>query len=66
MNHNTYINLIDEDIQWLLKQPRTLERDHIISILQKESYENDEPNVNIVGPENIKRTEGYDPTELKT
>lgn len=29
-----YQQLIDEDIEWLLKQPRTLERDHIEQVLR--------------------------------
>jgi hypothetical protein len=29
-----YEQLIAEDLEWLLKQPRTLERDHIESIVR--------------------------------
>jgi len=29
LNMRAYIQLFDEDIAWLLEQPRTLERDHI-------------------------------------
>ena len=35
VNREAYQKLIDEDIEWLLKQPRSLERDHIISVLKK-------------------------------
>ena len=34
VNREAYQKLIDEDIEWLLKQPRTLERDHIVSVLK--------------------------------
>ena len=34
MNKSSYITLIEEDIAWLEKMPRTLERDHIIAILK--------------------------------
>ena len=34
VNREAYQKLIDEDIEWLLKQPRSLERDHIISVLK--------------------------------
>ena len=30
-----YQKLIDEDIEWLLKQPRDVERDHIEAVLKK-------------------------------
>lgn len=29
LNRQAWQNLIDEDLRWLLEQPRTLERDHI-------------------------------------
>ena len=31
----TYQKLIDGDIEWLLRQPRDLERDHIEAVLRK-------------------------------
>lgn len=31
----TYQELIDGDIDWLLRQPRDLERDHIEAVLRK-------------------------------
>ena len=34
INREAYQKLIDEDIEWLLKQPRRLERDHIVSVLK--------------------------------
>ena len=34
VNREAYQKLIDEDVEWLLKQPRTLERDHIVSVLK--------------------------------
>ena len=34
VNREAYQKLIDEDIVWLLKQPRSLERDHIVSVLK--------------------------------
>ncbi len=33
LNRPAYERLISEDIKWLLEQPRTLERDHIESVL---------------------------------
>ena len=33
LNKSAYQNLIDEDIKWLLDQPRTLEREHIEAVL---------------------------------
>ena len=33
LNKAAYKQLIDEDIEWLKKQPRSLERDHIEVIL---------------------------------
>ena len=37
MNKNAYIKLIQEDIDWLMKQPRTLEREHIYQVLKQSS-----------------------------
>lgn len=34
LNRESYQKLVDEDIEWLLKQPRSLERDHIESIVK--------------------------------
>lgn len=34
MNLQAFEKLVAEDVEWLLKQPRTLERDHILHILQ--------------------------------
>ena len=34
LNRPAYQQLFDEDIEWLLKQPRTLERDHIVECLR--------------------------------
>ena len=34
VNREAYQKLIDEDIEWVLKQPRSLERDHIVSVLK--------------------------------
>ena len=34
VNREAYQKLIDEDIEWLMKQPRNLERDHIVSVLK--------------------------------
>ena len=33
---DTYIRLLQEDLDWLLKQPRTLERDHIEALIKQE------------------------------
>jgi len=35
LNRDAYERLIAEDLEWLLKQPRTLERDHIESIVRR-------------------------------
>lgn len=35
MNLYTFTKLVKEDIDWLLKQPRSLERDHILAILEQ-------------------------------
>lgn len=37
MNREAFERLIEENIAWLLKQPRTLERDHIEHILRDAS-----------------------------
>lgn len=34
MNRKAYEELIQEDLKWLKKQPRTLEREHIIEIVK--------------------------------
>lgn len=34
MNRAAFEKLIEENLEWLLKQPRTLERDHIEHILK--------------------------------
>ncbi len=34
LNRSAYEKLVAEDIEWLLRQPRTLERDHIEQILR--------------------------------
>ena len=34
INREAYQKLIDEDVVWILKQPRSLERDHIVSVLK--------------------------------
>ena len=36
LNQAAYSKLIEEDLEWLMKQPRSLERDHIALILTKE------------------------------
>lgn len=50
LNDDAIIKLLKEDIIWLLKQPRDLERDHIEIILLKEieylipiDYNKDQP-----------------------
>lgn len=35
MNRDAYERLIAEDLEWLLQQPRTLERDHVESIVRR-------------------------------
>jgi hypothetical protein len=35
LNRWGYQQLIDGNIEWLLKQPRTLERDHILEIMKQ-------------------------------
>lgn len=42
LNKSGYEQLINEDIAWLEKIPRTLERDHIIAVL-KASIEHEYP-----------------------
>lgn len=34
LNRRSYNKLLSEDLQWLLAQPRTLERDHIEQVLR--------------------------------
>lgn len=34
LNRKAFEKLVEEDIEWLLKQPRTLERDHVEQILR--------------------------------
>jgi hypothetical protein len=34
LNRDGYQKLIDEDIEWLEKMPRTLSRDHAIAVLK--------------------------------
>lgn len=36
MNREAYKKLLEENIMWLLEQPRSLERDHIESLLRYE------------------------------
>lgn len=33
LNKSAYTKLVEEDAEWLLTQPRTLEREHILGIL---------------------------------
>lgn len=35
LNRHAYKKLIQEDIEWLMQQPRTLEREHIRLILER-------------------------------
>lgn len=35
LNREAYARLVAEDIEWLLKQPRTLEREHIEEVLKR-------------------------------
>lgn len=35
LNRHAYQRLIDEDLEWLLKQPGSLERDHIEAIVRR-------------------------------
>jgi hypothetical protein len=34
MNKATYEKVIAQDVEWLEKQPRTLEREHILKVLE--------------------------------
>lgn len=34
LNRQAFQRLVDEDLEWLLKQPRTLEREHVAEILK--------------------------------
>jgi hypothetical protein len=36
MNRSAYLFLIMEDIDWLTKQPHSLERDHILQVMLQE------------------------------
>ncbi len=42
LNRAVYEQLLREDLEWLLKQPRTLERDHIEYLLRWMLINNDE------------------------
>lgn len=35
MNRESFVQLVTENIEWLMKQPRTLEREHTIGILKE-------------------------------
>lgn len=35
LNRRGYQELVDGDLEWLLQQPRTLERDHIEAVLRE-------------------------------
>lgn len=35
LNRPAFQKLVDEDLAWLLEQPRTLERDHVEQIVKK-------------------------------
>lgn len=35
LNRHSYAKLIQEDINWLMRQPHTLEREHIRLILER-------------------------------
>ena len=35
LNRAAYQKLVDEDVEWLLAQPRALERDHVIDIVKE-------------------------------
>jgi hypothetical protein len=35
LNRQAFSDIVEEDIKWLEKQPRTLERCHIIDVLRK-------------------------------
>lgn len=37
LNRAAFLNLLDQDIEWLLKQPATLEREHIIEVLRMQA-----------------------------
>lgn len=49
LNKSAYTKLIEEDIDWVLKQPRTLERDHVVAVL-KESIESFYPSKEYIPP----------------
>jgi len=48
LNKQAYQKLIEEDLDWLQKQPRSLERDHITAIVEHsvQWYYPEEPNEN--------------------
>lgn len=35
VNWDTWVKLLVENVEWLEKQPRTLERDHVIKIIEQ-------------------------------
>lgn len=39
LNTESYQKLLEEDIEWLEKQPHSLEKDHILAILKYELKE---------------------------
>lgn len=41
LNRAAYFKLVEEDLQWLLQQPRSLERDHIEHMLRWTMRENE-------------------------
>lgn len=34
LNRQAFQRLVDEDVEWLMKQPRTLEREHVAEIVK--------------------------------
>jgi hypothetical protein len=52
MNRAGYEAAVKEDIEWLLKQPRTLEREHVIAILVA-SVEHEYPPLRTCGCQTI-------------
>ena len=38
LSSSAYQKLLEENLAWLLKQPRTLERQHIIEIIKESHY----------------------------
>lgn len=57
LNRQAYLNLVNEDLEWLLQQPRTLERDHIEHILRWTIRENQSATMEPVR----EKEEAYDP-----